>query len=175
MFADAAPERVVLEGDDQPFVVLLSDSEPTRLHQRAKEFCDESWPYWSRSYSGVIALVAGWRHRVGVDVEFLHRHTQSSWSLRDERFQTAIMTSEERKQSLTLEVLDPEAAAVSLWCSKEALAKALGSPLEMDPARLTGPAMWDGARRGSWAATLLDVATLECDAVGWVVYESPDT
>jgi phosphopantetheinyl transferase (holo-ACP synthase) len=68
---------------------------------------------------------------------------------------------------------DPRASATSVWSSKEALAKALGTPLQMDPARLTGPTAWPGASRGSWRATFLDVPSLEDDAVAWVVYESP--
>jgi hypothetical protein len=172
MSSETVFERVVVEGDDHPLVVLLTDTEPTRLKARARELCDDRWPHWSRSYSSAIALVAGWRHRVGVDIELLHRATEASWSTADERFRDVIMTPEERKHLLTLGDDNPGVGAVSLWCSKEALAKALGTPLQMDPTRLTGPALWDESRRGAWRATSLDLPILERDAVGWVVYES---
>ena len=172
MSSDVALERVVLEGGAHPYVILVSDPEPARLRERARESCDDRWPHWSRSYCGPLALVAGWRHRVGVDVEFLAGSGESSWSTDDEDFRSAIMTPEERKHLLTLDDKDPAASAVSLWCSKEALAKALGTPRQMDPARLTGPALWNGSRRGAWRATFLDSPVLESDAIAWVVYES---
>jgi len=172
MSSNTAFQRVVVEAGDQPQVILLTDEGPTRLAARARELCDDRWPHWSRSYSGVTALIAGWHHRVGVDVESLHRSAEATWSLDDEHFRSTIMTPEERKHVLTLDHDDPRVGAVSLWCSKEALAKALGTPLQMNPARLTGPAVWGESRRGNWQATSFDVPTLQCDAVGWVVFES---
>jgi phosphopantetheinyl transferase (holo-ACP synthase) len=171
MSSDFNFERVVLEGGELPLVILLTDAEPTRLEERARELCDDRWPNWSRSYSGVIALVAGWHQRVGVDVEFLHRASDTSWSIDDMSFRSAMMTPEEREHLPMLDD-DPGASAVNLWCSKEALAKALGTTRGMDPARLTGAAMWDHLRRGAWRATFLDLLTLEYDAIGWLVYES---
>jgi hypothetical protein len=172
MSSDVALERVIIEGSDHPLIILVTDAKPSRLRERTRALCDDRWPHWSRSYSGVIALVAGWHQRVGVDVELLHRPTEASWSVDDFGFRSAIMTPEERKRLPELDDDDRGASAINLWCSKEALAKALGTPMRMDPAQLTGPAEWGASRRGPWQATLFDVATLERDAVGWVVYES---
>jgi hypothetical protein len=173
MSEEATSGRVVASGDDHPLVLLITNADPTRLKARAREMCDDSWPFWSRSYSGVVALVAGWRHRVGIDIEFLHRANEATWSIDDEFFRSSIMSADEREKWRVATNADPWASATSVWCSKEALAKALGTPLQMDPARLTGPTAWPDASRGRWRATSLDVPARERHAVAWVVYESP--
>ena len=172
MPSDVVAASVITEGGVQPAVHLGVAADPAALHTWARAMCDERWPHWSRSYSGVIAVVAGWHRRVGIDVEVLHRPAPPSWSIDDEDFRSAIMTPDERKQLLTLHDADARAAAVSLWCSKEALAKALGTPMHMDPARLTGPAAWGDEVRGGWHARRMDATVLDCDGVAWLVYES---
>lgn len=172
MDEEATTICVIAGGDDHPLVLLIRDTDPTRLASRARALSDNSWPCWSRSYSGVVALIAGWHHRVGVDIELLHQADEATWSIDDPNFRSTIMSAEERAMWPNTTSADPWASATSVWCSKEALAKALGTPLEMDPARLTGPTAWPGASRGSWCAKFLDVSSLANSAVAWVVYES---
>jgi len=50
---------------------------------------------------------------------------------------------------------DPDAHLASLWCSKEALSKALGDALRYDPARLDSPMRWPELRCGPWRAAAL--------------------
>jgi hypothetical protein len=47
----------------------------------------------------------------------------------------------------------------SLWCSKEALSKALGDALRYDPSRLDSPMRWPELRSGPWSATPLKTVT----------------
>jgi 4'-phosphopantetheinyl transferase EntD len=172
MSSHTASDRVIVENGDLPLVILLIDAQPADLKARARAQCDERFPYWSRSYSGAVAVVAGWHHRVGIDIELLDRCDEVTWSLNDDHFRFAVMSPEERKHSLTLDEVEGRRAATNLWCSKEALAKALGAPQQMDPGRLTGPALWDARDRGKWRATLLDGVELGTNAVAWVVNET---
>ena len=172
MSSDLALRRTLVAHSDLPLVVMFNDADPSRLRARAREFCDDRFAHWSRSYSGDLALVAGWHLRVGVDVELLDRSSSSSWSLDDQNFRRVIMTPEERQLTSTDGTSRASISAIDLWCSKEALAKALGSPLEIDPTRLTGPPFWSGLARGAWRARSLDDQILGRDAVGWVVYEA---
>ena len=165
--------RVVGSDENHPLMILINDADSTSLRFRAREFCDDSWPHWSRSYSGVTALVAGWHHRVGLDFEFLDRVNEPTWSIEHGYFRSSMMTSEERETWSVGTTLDARASATSVWCSKEALAKALGTPQELNPARLTGPTTWSNAGRGCWRARFLDTHSLGCDAVAWVVFEVP--
>jgi len=154
-----------------PFVIFLHDEDHERLRSRARHECDERWPHWSRSYSGDHAVIAGWRDRVGVDVEALDRPIEATWSLHNELFRTTMMTAEERELTPPR---GPETArhlALSLWCSKEALAKALGTPLEWEPTRLRGPALWPSREVGRWRATYLGADVLHFRALAWVVYD----
>jgi phosphopantetheinyl transferase (holo-ACP synthase) len=172
MSSHAASSRAILENSDLPLVILLTDARPADLKARARARCDERFPYWSRSYSGAVAMVAGWHHRVGADIELLDRCDEVTWSLNDDHFRFAVMSPKERKHSLTLDEAEGRRAATSLWCSKEALAKALGAPQQMDPSRLAGPALWDTRHRGKWRAVLLDAVELGTNAVAWVVFEN---
>jgi len=101
----------------------------------------------SRSYRHPYALVAWHTDSVGVDIERIERFKTE--------FLDAICTPEER--SLPVPEADAERYVTSLWCSKEALAKALGNPLRYDPARLGSPMFWPGGRSGPWRATEIDV------------------
>ena len=154
-----------------PYVARLVDEDHDQLRRRARSECDDRWRHWSRSYSGDVALIAGWRERVGVDVEVLGGRIEPTWSLDNADYRATMMTPEERERPLTL---DPGAArqgAISLWCSKEALAKALGTPLEWEPSRLGGPALWPSRHQGRWRATYLDADHVATDALAWVVFE----
>jgi phosphopantetheinyl transferase (holo-ACP synthase) len=53
-------------------------------------------------------------------------------------------------------VNDPDAYLTELWCSKEALSKALGDALDYAPARLASPMLWREGRAGPWRATRLE-------------------
>ena len=171
MFHESASRLDVGDGPNYPFVELLVDEDCHRLRLRARRQCNGRWRHWSRSYSGQYALIAGWRERVGVDIEVLGRPLESTWSLHDVHFRSTMMTTEERQLELHLDCDVARLEAVSLWCSKEALAKALGTPLEWDPVRLGGPALWPSRNFGRWRATFLDADSLGSDALAWVVYD----
>ncbi len=154
-----------------PFVTHLHDEDHDRLRSRARRECDGRWPHWSRSYCGDHAVIVGWRDRVGVDVETLDRPIETTWSLHDELFRTTMMTAEERELAPPLDLVAARDMALSLWCSKEALAKALGTPLDWEPTRLRGPALWPSRDVGRWRATYLGPDVLHFRALAWVVYD----
>lgn len=165
--------HVVASGCEQPIVYFIVDDDRSRLRARAREICDDSWSHWSRSYSRNGALIVGWHHRVGVDFEYLDQLRDPTWSVNHDIFRSSIMTADERERWPVNSDGDDTALATSVWCSKEALAKALGTPLKMDPARLSGPSSWSDAPHGVWRATSLGGATFDRDAVAWVVFEQP--
>lgn len=167
------PPSYQLELPDQPLVICITDGTPASLRQRARLQCDGRFSHWSRSYSGNVALVAGWNQRVGIDIELTDLAREASWSFTNERFRSSMLTSEERSRIASEEVPGPTLSATSVWSSKEAVAKALGTPRQFDPARLTGAAVWIDARRGRWRAAYLDLTPLGLDAVAWTVYEDP--
>ena len=159
------------DGLEYPFIALLFDEDFHRLRMRARRQCDDRQRHWSRSYSGHHALIAGWHDRVGADIEVLDHSLESTWTLHDVNFRSTMMTPEERQLELSLDDDAARKEAVSLWCSKEALAKALGTPLEWDPSRLRGPALWPSHAYGRWRATFLDADSLGSHALAWVVYD----
>ena len=165
------PDEFAQPHDVRPLIAHLVDEDHDRLRWRARRACDERWPHWSRSYSGDHAVIAGWRGRVGVDVETLDRPLEPTWSLLDEGFRSSMMTAQERELDLAVDGPSARHAAVSLWSSKEALAKALGTPLEWDPARLGGPALWPSHEVGRWRARFLDESLLGVAGLAWVVYD----
>lgn len=99
----------------------------------------------SRSYRDPLALVAWHERRVGVDLERLEPL--------DRAFAASIATPEELRELGAL--LDDPAFVASLWCSKEALAKALGDAVAYDPRRLRAPLTWPDALAGGWRARRL--------------------
>lgn len=112
--------------------------------------------YTSRSYRYPYALVACHEHRVGVDIERVERL--------DAAFLQSICTPVER--AFRLEADD----AWSLWCSKEALAKALGDARRYDPRRLVSPMLWPDGRSGPWRAAALRAPARHN---AWVCWQSP--
>lgn len=99
----------------------------------------------SRSYRYPYAAVAWHSRPVGIDLERIEAC--------DAAFADSICTPAERCGWPTNR--DPDAYAISLWCSKEALAKALGDAVAYDPRRLEAPLAWPAGRSGRWRATPL--------------------
>jgi hypothetical protein len=98
----------------------------------------------ARSYRYPLALVGWHTEPIGVDVERVEPY--------DEAFAESICTPSERS------LARPRSAEelASLWCSKEALAKALGDARRYDPRRLESPAQWPGGEAGPWRARALE-------------------
>jgi hypothetical protein len=115
----------------------------------------------SRSYCHPYALIGWHTGPVGVDIERVVAC--------DEQFARSIRTVEE-------EVLAPPQGSdreiVSLWSSKEALAKALGDALDYDPRRLGSPAGWVDGAAGPWRAVTLAAPDGYC---AWVAWREHDT
>jgi hypothetical protein len=115
-------------------------------------------PYSSRSYRYPYALVARHTAPVGVDLEEVQPF--------DPAFAESILTPSERR------LLRADLDLADLWCSKEALAKALGDALSYDPRRLQSPAHWPQARSGPWNAAPLVVPG---GYRGWLCWREPST
>ncbi len=121
------------------------------------------WPPWpdaevSRSYSFPFALVGWHSQRIGVDIERVVAC--------DDAFRRSICTVDELAEGPARD--DEE--IVSLWSSKEALAKALGDALRYDPRRLASPRAWPGGEAGPWRARRLAAPTGYC---AWVCWRHP--
>jgi phosphopantetheinyl transferase (holo-ACP synthase) len=120
----------------------------------------------SRSYRYPWALVANWAGPVGVDIERVDPSL-------DERFALSIASYRERDAL----VQDPPTPAdvASLWSVKEAIAKALGSPVQRDPRTIEAPALWRPAVSmgviqtlgHGWSAGAVSVPE---GYVGWVAW-----
>jgi hypothetical protein len=102
-------------------------------------------PHVVRSYRYPYALVAWHSEPIGVDIERVEPC--------DQAFAELICTKQERAHPML--AAEPDDYLTSLWCSKEALAKALGDALLYDPARLESPMRWPEQRSGPWRATPL--------------------
>ncbi len=127
----------------------------------------------SRSYCFPLAVVACHEDAVGVDIERIEPC--------DEGFLESIMTPAERSGRVAWQARDhdpgragavdtdsdQDRAAISLWSSKEALAKALGDALDYDPRRLDSPAAWRDGRSGPWRAARLEVDPMHIVWVCW--------
>lgn len=97
----------------------------------------------SRSYRFPYALAARHVDPVGIDIERVEPC--------DRAFLASISTPLERAGAL--DATDLDEYATSLWCSKEALSKALGDAMLYDPRRLCSPLHWPGGRAGRWRAS----------------------
>lgn len=112
------------------------------LRARARELAARAGaPHASRSYRYPYALLAWHEHRVGVDIERVEPL--------DPDFVESICTPSERRR---LRGGSDARHVTSLWCSKEALAKALGDAVDYDPRRLDSPLAWPDGRSGAWRA-----------------------
>jgi hypothetical protein len=103
-------------------------------------------PHVSRSYRYPYCMMAWHTEPVGVDIERIGPV--------DAGFVASISAPAERRAPAPAGEDDEYATA--LWCSKEALAKALGDALRYDPRRLESPLGWPDGRAGPWRA--LEVA-----------------
>jgi hypothetical protein len=158
-------ESIPLEaGVDGPAVRLL-DARRAGLDERGlrawarEQTAAAGAPCASRSYRHPYALVAWHTEPVGIDIERIERFRTE--------FLEAICTPQER--SLPVPEADAERYVTSLWCSKEALAKALGNPLRYDPARLGSPMFWPDGRSGPWRAAELPILD---GHNGWLCWRS---
>jgi len=116
------------------------------LREWARELTDAAGaPYSSRSYRFLYSFIAWHRQRVGVDIERIEPL--------DEAFLDSISTPTERRRSV--DESETATYATSLWCSKEALAKALGDALGYDARRLDSPMFWPAGESGPWRALAL--------------------
>ncbi len=113
----------------------------------------------SRSYREPYALVAWFEGRVGVDLERVDGL--------DRPFAVSVATPQERLRFD--ERLDDPAFIASLWCSKEALAKALGDALAYDPRRLESPLGWREGVAGRWRARRVE--DVPPGHVAWLCWE----
>jgi phosphopantetheinyl transferase len=112
----------------------------------------------SRSYCHPYALVGWHSAAIGVDIE---RVVPCS-----PEFAESISTPTEYASGKW--TTDRE--LISLWSSKEALAKALGNALDYDPRRLPSPASWPGGVCGSWRAATLSTPGPYCI---WACWQPP--
>jgi 4'-phosphopantetheinyl transferase superfamily len=167
------PAPIVLHDDvDGPHVRLL-DAERAGVDEyglRAwanEETAAAGAPYASRSYRHPYALVAWHAEPVGVDIERIEPVKEAFLeSICTPREMTSIRTSHDVCDAGSASV---ERYVASLWCSKEALSKALGDPIRYDPRRLGSPIFWPGGRSGPWHAASLDVPR---GHHGWLCWRS---
>jgi len=117
----------------------------------------------SRSYCYPYALVAWHARPVGVDIERIEPV--------EEFFAASICTPSERA---ALSCVIDAAHVTSLWCGKEALAKALGDPVAHDPRRLPAPIGWPNLRAGPWRAAELPTVERHTAWLCWRTGDAPD-
>ncbi len=153
--------RIALDGDRAPTIELLDARQEgldaPELRRRARALHPPA-RWLSRSYCFPLALVAAHSDRVGVDIE---RIVACS-----DRFARSIRTPEEAARATA----DSDEQVISLWCSKEALAKALGDATIYDPRRLESPRHWTAGASGPWRARELPVPAGYC---AWVCWREP--
>jgi 4'-phosphopantetheinyl transferase superfamily len=150
MVAAADLVRVELDAD-APKVWLLdaraADVDEIALRRWARsQRQPDAETFVTRSYAHPYALVAWHSGPVGIDIERVQACEPG--------FLESICTPAER----CLEpagLLDPDSRAISMWCGKEALSKALGDALAYDPRRLDSPIGWPDGRSGAWHAAEL--------------------
>jgi phosphopantetheinyl transferase len=110
-----------------------------------------------RSYRYPFALIAWHTEPIGVDIERVEAY--------DETFAESICTPSERAAGLP-----PSAEELaSLWCGKEALAKALGDATRYDPRRLKSAMHWPEGKSGLWRAAALKAPA---GHVAWVCWHA---
>lgn len=113
----------------------------------------------SRSYRYPYAVIAWHGASVGIDIERIECFVPG--------FASSICTPSETIDWSAIEAPDDHLA--SMWCSKEALSKALGDALRYDPRRLESPILWPGGRAGPWRAQRLAAPARH---VVWICWRS---
>jgi hypothetical protein len=149
-----------IPGHSSPSVYLLDarevDLDQTTLRATARAL-SEGGRYSSRSYRYPFALVAVHEDRVGVDIE-----RTTSW---EPQMIRSILTPGECEPHTSP---SKDEWATSVWSSKEAMAKALGNPMDYDPRRLESPLLWPPGGAGRWQASTLPVPA---GHVGWICWQ----
>lgn len=131
--------------NERPTVWTLlarANEDETDLRIRARAMTAEA-AWCSRSYRYPHALVAVHTAPVGLDIERI--------STCDNQLLIAAATPTELTRLLAPETRT-QLAIADLWSSKEALAKALGTPLAYEPTRLESPAYWPAGSANRWRA-----------------------
>lgn len=158
-------EQQLLSGARAPRV-LLADARAVGIDEPAlrawarDRAAGAAAAYSSRSYRYPYALVAWHDEPVGVDIERIEPF--------DEDFLESICTPSER--SLRLDPAEHDARVAALWCSKEALTKALGDAVRYDPRRVGSPIFWADGRSGPWRAAPLSAPS---GHTAWLCWRSP--
>jgi phosphopantetheinyl transferase len=116
-------------------------------------------PYVSRSYRSPLAIVAWHDSPVGVDIERVEPLGRE--------FARSICTPAELEDEKLAESLGDDTIVASMWSGKEAVAKALGDPVDYDPRRLDSPLLWPEGARGRWRAEQL---VMPDGHVAWLVW-----
>ena len=130
------------------------------LRAWARELTDRARaPHSARSYRYPCALIAWHSDLVGVDLERVEPYSEA--------FHDSICTPSERGR--IPDGAGRDAFLSSLWCSKEALGKALGDALAYDPRRLESPVFWPGGRAGRWRARALEASA---GHVAWLCWRA---
>jgi hypothetical protein len=150
----------------EPEVRLLdarvSGMDARRLLAYARSLTEASGaPHSSRSYRYPFAVVAWHTEPVGVDIERVDPC--------DAAFADLICTPAEHAEFA--HVTPNDHVLTALWCSKEALAKALGDATDYEPRRLESPMRWPNGCAGPWRAVPLPVAP---GHTGWVCWRASD-
>ena len=152
----AAADLIRLELDAGAPRVWLLDARPADLDEiglrrwaRSQRQPDAE-TFVTRSYAHPYALVAWHSGPVGIDIERVQACAPG--------FLESICTPAERWLEPGGRV-DADAYAISMWCGKEALSKALGDALAHDPRRLDSPLGWPDGRSGAWHAAELRAPT----------------
>jgi hypothetical protein len=157
------PEIVSVEATAGAPEVRLLDARtgglgPRALRARARaETTAAAAPHVARSYRYPYALVAWHTGPVGVDIERIEPC--------DDAFARAVCTPTELADLAA--ALDRDLYVTTLWCSKEALSKALGNAVDYDPRRLEAPSRWPIGESGPWRAQPLWVAARHTAWLCW--------
>jgi hypothetical protein len=131
------------------------------LREWARDTDEDGELHVTRAYRFPYALAAWHSEPVGVDIERIE-HLELD-------FLESICTPAERRWLSGRPY--PYALLAWLWCSKEALAKALGHALSYDPRRLDSPVFWPGGRSGPWRGVPVPVPPGHS---GWMCWRSSD-
>jgi len=148
----ATADLIRLELDADAPKVWLLDARPADLDEIALRRWARSQrqpdvdTFVTRSYAHPYALVACHSGPVGIDIERVQPC--------EPNFLESISTPVERRLVPEAPV-DRDLYAISMWCGKEALSKALGDALGYDPRRLESPLGWPDGRSGAWHAAEL--------------------